>query len=50
MAKKNIILEEPTRLLFNKARSRLLKEEPQIQRLTDDIAIRKILTKFLGGV
>ena len=50
MAKKNIILEENTRILYNRARSRLLKEMPKIKRLTDDLAINIIIKKYLGCI
>lgn len=48
MAKKNIILNEDTRILYNEARSKILKKEPYIKRLTDDIAFKIVLKKYLG--
>ena len=50
MVKKQIVLEEDTRISFNKARARLLKTNPKIVRLTDDLAVKMLCNKYLGGI
>ncbi len=49
MSKKNIVLEEDTRITYNKARAKILEEDPEIIRLTDDLAVKILSNKLLGG-
>ncbi len=50
MVKKQIVLEENTRISFNKARAGIIKENPKIIRLTDDLAVKMLCNKYLGGI
>lgn len=47
MVLKNIILKEETRILYNVVCADILAKNPKIKRLTDDLAIRLILKKYL---
>ena len=49
MSKKGIILEEDTRISFNKVRAELLKQNPEIIRLTDDLDVKMVCDKSLQG-
>ena len=49
MAKKQLVLEEDTRVTFNKARAKIMKAKPEIIRLTDDLAVKILCNKYLGG-
>lgn len=49
MALKHITLQEPTLILWNKARSRIISAMPKMKSMTDDLALREILKKYLGG-
>ncbi len=40
MAKKQLVLEEDTRVTFNKAMAKIMKDKPEIIRLTDDFAVK----------
>ena len=46
---KFVKLQEETRILLNKCRSKALHKNPKIARATDDIIIRMALEKFVGG-
>lgn len=46
--KKHVQLEEETRILLNKAKSKYLKDNPQTKKYTDDHIIRTSLKNYLG--
>ena len=47
MSRKNIIISKETELKFNKARGIVQTKHPELK-VTDNVAMDKILTKFLG--
>ena len=49
MSKKQIVLEEDTRISFNKARAEMIKNNPKIIRLTDDLTVKLLCNKYLEG-
>ena len=42
-------LSEPTRVLLNKAKSKLLSKNPKLDRATDDVVISTALKSYLGA-
>lgn len=46
---KHAKLSEETRVLLNKAKARLLKDDPQVGRATDDLTIQRALKKYTEG-
>lgn len=49
MARKQVVLEEDTRVFFNRSRAEIIKANPKIVRLTDDLAIKILCNKYLEG-
>ncbi len=47
MSKKQIVLEEATRISFNRVRAAIIRDDPKIIRLTDDLAIKLLCNKYL---
>jgi len=45
---KTVKLEENTRVLLNRAKAKLIEENPETQKITDDGTINIALSKFLG--
>lgn len=49
MAEKHIVIKENARILFNRAKGKVLSTNPMIKKMTDEAAIIYILNKYLGG-
>ena len=49
MSKKQIVLEEDTRILFNSSMAEIMKSNPKIKRLTDDLTVKILCKKYLEG-
>lgn len=48
MSRKMIVLNEETRVLFNKAKANIIKANPTKSKFNDDVIIRIVLKKYLG--
>ncbi len=49
MVKKQIVLEEDTRISFNQVKAKIIKDNPKIIKLTDNIIVKMLCKKYLGG-
>lgn len=49
MARKHIVIEEVTRILFNKVRAKIIKADPKRKRLTDNLTVNLLCKKYMGG-